>query len=71
MAEATDRTYAVDGMTCGHCRASVADEVERVPGVAAVEIDLQTRRLIVRGRDFSDAAVHDAVARAGYRVASA
>ncbi|WP_060930042.1 heavy-metal-associated domain-containing protein [Granulicoccus phenolivorans] len=33
-------TYRVDGMTCGHCVASVTRQVATVPGASAVEVDL-------------------------------
>jgi copper chaperone CopZ len=62
------RTYTVEGMTCEHCRASVIEEVSEVPGAEAVEVDLATGRLEVRG-DVSDDAVAAAVADAGYRLA--
>ena len=29
----TTTTYAVTGMTCGHCEAAVTKEVLRIPGV--------------------------------------
>ncbi|POH62833.1 hypothetical protein C3B59_11525 [Cryobacterium zongtaii] len=32
--------YLVTGMTCGHCVASVIEEVSLVPGVSAVTVDL-------------------------------
>jgi len=32
--------YLVTGMTCGHCVASVIEEVTLVPGVSAVTVDL-------------------------------
>jgi copper chaperone len=32
--------YLVTGMTCGHCVASVIEEVSLVPGVTAVTVDL-------------------------------
>jgi copper chaperone CopZ len=38
------RTYAVEGMTCDHCVASVREEVGEVAGVAAVDVDLSTGR---------------------------
>jgi copper chaperone CopZ len=62
------RTYIVEGMTCEHCRASVIEEVSEVPGAEAVEVDLATGRLEVRG-DVSDEAVAEAVEEAGYRLA--
>lgn len=32
--------YLVTGMTCGHCVASVIEEVSMLPGVSAVTVDL-------------------------------
>jgi copper chaperone CopZ len=61
--------YTVEGMTCAHCKASVAEEVSQVAGVRHVAVDLPTGRLTVVG-DVSDAAVRAAVDEAGYRVAS-
>lgn len=41
MAETDTRTdYLVTGMTCGHCVASVIEEVSLVPGVSDVTVDL-------------------------------
>ncbi|HKP21495.1 MAG TPA: heavy-metal-associated domain-containing protein [Thermoleophilaceae bacterium] len=64
------REYSVTGMSCGHCVAAVTDEVQRVPGVNAVEVDLPSGRVVVRGEGFSDDAVRDAVDEAGYEVVS-
>ncbi len=58
--------YTVAGMTCAHCTAAVAEEVERVSGVRAVEVDLETKRVVVRGEGVSDDAVRDAIREAGY-----
>jgi copper chaperone len=63
-----ERTYAVEGMTCGHCRAAVADEVGGLPGVTGVDVDLEAGTVTVRGEDVSDEAVAGAVAEAGYEV---
>ena len=60
------RTYTVTGMTCGHCRTAVMQEVLQVPGVRAVDVDLDTRQLTVAGEDFDDTAVAAAVDEAGY-----
>lgn len=65
----TDRTYTVTGMTCGHCKASVIEEVLRVPGVRAADVDLDANSLTVRGDAIDDDAVHKAVDEAGYAVA--
>jgi len=59
-------TYAVPGMTCSHCRTAVSEEVTQVDGVTAVEVDLDTKRVVVRGEDVSDAEVRVAIREAGY-----
>jgi len=64
------RTYVVEGMTCGHCRLSVTEEVGEVSGVEAVDADITTGCLTVRGEDIDDTAVREAVAEAGYRLAA-
>ena len=68
MSESRESEYTVTGMTCGHCVASVEDEVGEVAGVSEVAVDLASRRLTVTGSDFTDAAVAAAVAEAGYEV---
>ena len=37
---ATNNTFAVTGLTCGHCVGAVTDELRALPGVSEVEIDL-------------------------------
>jgi copper chaperone len=62
------REYAVNGMTCGHCVMSVSEEVEQVPGVTGVEVDLTAGRVVVSGEGFSDEAIRAAVDEVGYEV---
>lgn len=42
-------TLSVPDMTCGHCKASVEAALAKVPGVAAVTVDLGTHRVEVEG----------------------
>jgi copper chaperone CopZ len=70
MATSTERTYTVAGMTCGHCKIAVTEEVTEVPGVADIDVDVETGRLTVRGKGFDDAGIREAVAEAGYEVVS-
>ena len=60
------RTYAVPGMHCAHCEAAVTAELEEVSGVAAVDVDLETKRVTVRGEGLDDAALVAAIDEAGY-----
>jgi copper chaperone len=62
-------TYAVTGMTCGHCVASVTEEITRLGGVTAVDVDLASGRVTVESDGpLDDAAVAAAVDEAGYAV---
>jgi copper chaperone len=62
-------SYTVAGMTCAHCTVAVTEEVEQVSGVSAVDVDLETKRVVVRGEGVSDDAVREAIREAGYEAA--
>jgi copper chaperone len=62
-------SYTVAGMSCAHCTAAVTEEVEQVSGVSAVEVNLDTKLVIVRGEGVSDDAVREAIREAGYEAA--
>jgi copper chaperone CopZ len=63
-------TYTVVGMTCGHCVGAVTGEVSQVPGVTAVDVDLDSGGLTVRSEaPVDENAVRAAVEEAGYEVA--
>ena len=64
------RSYTVTGMTCGHCVASVTEEIPEIPGVENVDVVLDSGAVTVTSspsRD--DSAVKAAVEEAGYQVA--
>ncbi|MGH3374780.1 MAG: heavy-metal-associated domain-containing protein [Actinoallomurus sp.] len=64
--------YAVTGMTCGHCVSAVSDEVGRIDGVTAVDVDLATGAVTVTSAAaLDDTDVREAVDEAGYELASA
>ncbi|MER7274391.1 heavy-metal-associated domain-containing protein [Dactylosporangium sp. NPDC000244] len=63
-------TYTVTGMTCSHCVNAVTEELGRLEGVSAVEVDLPTGAVTVTSdRPLDPAAVREAVDEAGYAVA--
>ena len=62
-------TYSVPGMHCEHCRAAVAAELEQVRGVEHVDVDLEAKRVVVRGDGLEDAALRGAIEEAGYEAA--
>jgi len=61
----------VTGMTCGHCAASVREEIGAIPGVTTVDVDLATGTVTIDStRDLDPAAIERAVREAGYRLAN-
>ena len=60
------RTFLVAGMSCGHCTVAVTDEVSRVAGVNAVDVDLDSKLVRVHGTDVDETDVLAAIDEAGY-----
>lgn len=65
----SELTYRVPGMSCGRCRSAITDEVSRVHGVSAVDVDLEAKLVTVRGTGVDDADVRAAIDEAGYDIA--
>lgn len=66
----TTQSYLVDGMTCGHCAASVSREVRALDGVESVEVDVPSRTVAVASvAPIAEEAIAAAVAEAGYSFA--
>lgn len=60
-------TYAVRGMTCAHCVASVTEEITTIDGVSDVVVDLPTGAVrVTSARPLDEAQVRAAVEEAGY-----
>jgi copper ion binding protein len=60
----------VEGMTCQHCVMAVKKAVSAIPGVKAVEVDLEKKTVTVScdDREVSVDAINEAVTKAGYTV---
>ena len=65
----TEITYTVPDMSCGHCKQAVTAELVDVAGVEAVNVDLETKLVTVRGHELDDAALRAAIDEAGYEAA--
>jgi copper ion binding protein len=63
-------TYSVPGMSCEHCKTAITTEVSAVDGVQAVNVDLDTKQVAVRGNNLDDEAVRAAIDEAGYDIAN-
>ena len=70
MSESTTADFTVTGMTCGHCVASVTEEVQEIDGVTDVKVDLASGAVSVTSeKPLSEADVKAAVEEAGYQLA--
>ena len=59
--------WQVQGMTCGHCVASVTEELTELSGVESVDVELETGRVTVTSStELQRADVEAAVTEAGY-----
>lgn len=67
-------TIDVEGMTCANCVAHVREELEQVPGVRTVSVDLRTGQAsavqVVADRVLGEHALREAIDEAGYTVAA-
>ena len=60
-------TWTVTGMTCGHCVASVTEELSGIPGVESVDVVLDGGAVTVTSAEaLSRHQVEEAVIEAGY-----
>jgi copper chaperone CopZ len=68
----TTQVFKVSGMTCGHCVASVTEEISEIDGVSKVTIELVPEGVSDVSVDSADAldveAVRAAVDEAGYEL---
>jgi copper chaperone CopZ len=63
-------SWTVTGMTCGHCVASVTEEISGLSDVEGVQVDLESGRVDVTStRPLDRAEVAAAVEEAGYALA--
>ena len=66
-----DITFVVEGMSCGHCKLAITDEVSRISDVESVEVDVDTELVRVRGADLDAGDVVSAIDEAGYEAVAA
>lgn len=61
-------TLTVPGMTCGHCVQAVTEGVSPLDGVSGVEVDLDSKQVVVTGTGLDRAAIVAAIDDAGFDV---
>lgn len=71
----TTTTYAVAGMTCGHCVTAVTEELSAIDGVEAVAVELvpagESAVTVTSRVPLPEDAVRQALDEAGYELAGA
>ena len=65
----TEKTFTIQGMSCGGCVNSLTRVLKSVPGIEPIKIEVGKARLRLDERVTSQT-VKDAVARAGFAVTS-
>ena len=63
----TDKTFIIEGMSCGGCVNSLTRVLKTVPGIEPLKIEVGKAQLRLDERVTSQI-VNDAVARAGFEV---
>ena len=67
----TTTDLKITGMTCGHCAASVREELGEIAGVSAVDVDLNaggvSTATVTSEAELDPAQLRAAVEEAGYR----
>ncbi|MBQ0887638.1 heavy-metal-associated domain-containing protein [Streptomyces sp. RM72] len=62
-------TYAVAGMSCGHCAATLTRVIGELDGVTGVDVQLDTGRVTVTATaEPDDATIAEVVDEAGYEL---
>ena len=62
-------TYAVSGMSCTHCKATLTKVIGELDGVTGVDVDLATGQVTVSSTtEPDDALIGEAVDDAGYEL---
>lgn len=59
-------TYEVAGMSCEHCVNAIKGEVVKITTVKSVDVDLNSKKVVVVGDNFSDLEIISAIDEAGY-----
>lgn len=63
----TTKTFLVPGMTCGHCKGAVTDELSKINGVTNIDVDLDSKRVTIESEAVVEwQVIVDAIDEAGF-----
>ncbi|GBD16344.1 Copper chaperone CopZ [bacterium HR26] len=65
------RVYRVPDVSCQHCVRAITSELEKIPGVQSVRVDLDTKLVTVAADEsVSDEQIRAGIEEAGYEIAA-
>lgn len=65
------RVYRVPDVSCQHCVRAITSQLQKLPGVQSVNVDLDTKLVTVAADDsVSDQEIRAAIEEAGYEIAA-
>ena len=62
------KTLLVEGMSCGHCEKAVKEALGELAGISSVNVNLETKKVEVEGKDLKDDLMKETIEDAGYDV---
>uniref|UniRef100_A0A831TKM9 Copper chaperone n=1 Tax=Thermorudis peleae TaxID=1382356 RepID=A0A831TKM9_9BACT len=65
------RVYRVPDVSCQHCIRAITSELEKIPGVRSVHVDLDSKLVTVAAEEsVSDEQIRAGIEEAGYEIAA-
>jgi copper ion binding protein len=65
------RVYRVPDVSCQHCVRAITGELQKIPGVQSVHVDLDTKLVTVAADEsVSDEQIRAGIEEAGYEIAA-
>jgi copper chaperone CopZ len=59
--------FLIPGMTCGHCKGAVTDELSKINGLTNIDVDLDTKKVTIESEAVVEwQVIVDAVDEAGF-----
>lgn len=63
-----EKIIKVEGMSCGHCEASVKERLMEIEGIEDVKVNLETKEVKIKGQEILDEEIKNAIDEIGFEV---
>lgn len=61
-----EKLLIVEGMSCGHCKKSVEESLGKLDGINSVEVNLDTKEVLVKGDNIDEKAIETTIDNIGF-----